>query len=120
MKLLYAFSLYNNNFGSNSKSYHEGEDYSAAQVQRAVWQGEALKAEILLVSKLQIMLPLFLITPHSFLLFHRISLILLFHRICETFEEILENNNCPGVEWGKQKKKKKTESKEKGRQFCSD
>lgn len=50
-KPLYAFSLDNNNFGSNSTSYQEDEDYSAAQIQRSIWQGEALKAETLLMSK---------------------------------------------------------------------
>lgn len=47
-KSLYAFSL--NNFGNNSRSY-EDEEYSGAQVQRSVWQGEALKAESLLMFK---------------------------------------------------------------------
>lgn len=51
VKPLNAFSLYSSNFGRNSKCYHEGKNYSAAQVQRTVWQEEALKAEILIMSK---------------------------------------------------------------------
>lgn len=45
-----AFSLYQNNFGSDSQRY-EDEAYSAFQVQKSLWQGAALQVWNLLMSR---------------------------------------------------------------------